>query len=117
MFIKKEIVIEHFSKPVKSYGRGRIIKKGLMLQRSLVKIFFFVILLQFFFFVFFFLVNKKMSDSTGSSFFCTRGRYLKISRKSYGSGVLFMKFVLSETLFQNLTDYWINTHHNNRKCF
>ena len=83
-----------------------------MLQRSLVKKFFcnsFVI--------FFFVVNKKMSDSTGSSFFCTRGRYLKISRKSYGSGVLFMKFVPSETLFQNLTDYWINTHHNNRKCF
>ena len=28
MFIKKEIVIEHFSKPVKSNGRGRIIKKN-----------------------------------------------------------------------------------------
>ena len=28
MFIKKEAVIEHFSKPVKSYGRGRIIKSN-----------------------------------------------------------------------------------------
>ena len=28
MFIKKETVIENFSKPVKSYGRGRIIKKN-----------------------------------------------------------------------------------------
>ena len=58
-----------------------------------------------------------MSDYTGSSFFCTRGHYLKISRKSYGNGVLFGKFVPSETLFQNLTDYWINTHHNNQKFF
>ena len=58
-----------------------------------------------------------MSDYTGSSFFCTRGHYLKISRKSYGSGALFGKFVPSETLFQNLTDYWINTHHNNQKFF
>ena len=58
-----------------------------------------------------------MSDYTGSSFFCTRGHYLKISRKRYGSGVLFGKFVPSETLFQNLTDYWINTHHNNQKFF
>ena len=44
-----------------------------------------------------------MSDSTGSSFFCTRGRYLKISRKSYGSGVLFMKFVpILITIIENV---------------
>ena len=58
-----------------------------------------------------------MSESTGSLFFRTRGRYLKISEKSYGSGVIFWNFVQSETLFQTLTDYWINTHNNNRTFF
>ena len=82
-----------------------------MLQRSLVK----NVLCNSF--VIFFGVNKKMSDNTGSSFFRTRGCYLKISRKSYGSGILSAKFVPSETLFQNLTECWINTHHNNRKIF
>ena len=46
MFIKKETAIEHFSKPVKSYRRGRIIKKiGIYVTKKLGKKFVFVILL------------------------------------------------------------------------
>ena len=37
MFIKKEAVIEHFSKPVKSYGRGRIKTIGIYVTNKLGK--------------------------------------------------------------------------------
>ena len=49
-----------------------------MLQRSLVK----NVLCNSF--VIFFGVNKKMSDNTGSSFFRTRGCYLKYQEKVMG---------------------------------
>ena len=45
-----------------------------------------------------------MSDNTDRSFFVSRGRFLRVP-VDYGSGVLYGKFVLKETLFQNLKDY------------
>lgn len=51
-----------------------------------------------------------MSDNTDRSFFVSRGRFLRVP-VDYG------KFVLKETLFQNLKDYWSNSYNPNRQYF